>query len=87
MLLGTIEVTTLRERRPRLLSPRLHPLLLLRPLGKAYPRSLNASDCTLFAEGAAAKSTSAYAVDWITDTIARFSRILVNADLDRSRGF
>ena len=34
---------TVGPRRPGPLSPRLHPHLLRRPLGKAYPRSLNAS--------------------------------------------
>jgi uncharacterized membrane protein (UPF0182 family) len=34
---------TAAPRLPRLLSPRLRPPLLRRPLGKAYPGSLNAS--------------------------------------------
>jgi DNA helicase-2/ATP-dependent DNA helicase PcrA len=37
--------------------------------------------CKLLAEAAAARNTSAYAIDWISDATERFSRILVDADM------
>ncbi len=37
--------------------------------------------CKLLAEAAAARNTSAYAVDWITDAAGRFARVLVEAEM------
>ena len=37
--------------------------------------------CKLLAEAAAARDTSDYAVDWIVDACARFSRVLVGAEM------
>lgn len=37
--------------------------------------------CKLLAEAAAARDTSDYAVDWIVDAAARFSRVLVEAEI------
>jgi len=37
--------------------------------------------CKLLAEAAAARDTSDYAVDWIVDACARFSRVLVEAEM------
>jgi DNA helicase-2/ATP-dependent DNA helicase PcrA len=37
--------------------------------------------CKLLAEAAAARFTSDYAIDWIVDATARFSRVLVEAEI------
>lgn len=37
--------------------------------------------CKLLAEAAAARNTSAYAIDWIADAAERFSRVLVDAEM------
>lgn len=37
--------------------------------------------CKLLAEAAAARNTSAYAIDWIADAAGRFSRVLVDAEM------
>ena len=37
--------------------------------------------CELFAEAAAARNHSNYAVDWISDAAARFARVLVDAEI------
>jgi DNA helicase II / ATP-dependent DNA helicase PcrA len=42
--------------------------------------------CKLLAEAAAARNTSDYAIDWIIDAAARFSRVLVEAEMLSSDG-
>jgi DNA helicase-2/ATP-dependent DNA helicase PcrA len=37
--------------------------------------------CKLLAEAAAARDTSEYAIDWIVDAAARFSRVLIEAEM------
>jgi DNA helicase-2/ATP-dependent DNA helicase PcrA len=37
--------------------------------------------CKLLAEAAAARRTSAYAINWITDAAERFSRVLIDAEM------